>query len=511
MIERHALPFRFAALLLLAGLGSTACGAPDDRAPAGEPGTESAVERIPASTLDELSALARATYEGDQVEANADTLIDQIGPRISALASGEEAQAFVARRLRAYGLPRVWEEPFPLLAWDRRDASIRVVAPEGVVGDEELSILSLGHVDSHSVEGPLLDAGYGTAEELEALGDQVAGAIVLADVGSPSGYGRGVHRTEKVSLATAAGAIGFIQLNTAEGPLIPVGVATLGDESTEIPAAAVDRATGEALRAALASEDEVRVELELENWMERGEAANVLGDIPGRGDEIILVGAHLDTWDLGTGALDNGSGTLAVLEVARALAAHVEETGETPLRTIRFAFWMGEELGLYGSRYHVATRVADGELDRYRAILNLDVVGAPVGLGAMGRPEAAPFLEEIRAAIVEAGIPLDDEISTGGGLYSDHQPFLMEGIPIVGVRSRQRPEASGTGHTIADVRGVIDEDGLARSAAVSAALLWALATHPDPGLQRWPAAETGEALEALGVRDPLERAGEWRW
>ncbi len=509
--ERNARPFRLAVLLLTLSLGLPACEPPGDEAPMDGPGTGAAVESIPTAALEELSALARSANAGERVEANADTLLDQIGPRISALPSGEEAQAFAERRLRAYGLPRVWQEPFPLLAWDRRAASIRVVAPEGAFTEGELRILSLGHVDSHAVEGPLLDAGYGTAEEIEALGSRVEGAIVVADVGSPSGYGRGVHRTEKVSLATAAGAIGFIQLNTAEGPLIPVGVATMGDEPTEIPAVAADRATGEALRAALESGEEVRVEIELENWMERSESANVLGDIPGRGDEVILVGGHLDSWDLGTGAVDNGSGTLAVLEVARALGAHVAETGETPLRTIRFAFWMGEELGLYGSRHHVATRVADGEIERYRAILNLDVVGAPVGLGAMGRPEAAPFLEEIRDALIEAGFELEEEISTGGGLYSDHQPFLVEGVPVVVVRSRQRPEASGVGHTTADVRDVIDEDGIARSAAVSAALLWALATHPDPGLPHWTAVETGEALDALGVRDPLERAGEWRW
>jgi carboxypeptidase Q len=495
------------ALGLLAVAGA-AC-APEE----GTPGESATTAEAPAAGLDveAIAAVAARSLEVDHVPVNADTLLDHLGARVSALASGDSAQAWVQRRLEAYGLPEVWLEPFRLLGWDRNEAELSVVRPAEVGSEVDLRILSLGHVGSYEVEAPIVDAGYGTAEEVEALGDQVEGAIVLADVGSPEGYGRGVHRTEKVTLATRAGAVGFIQLNTAEGPLIPVGVATLGDEPTQIPAVAADRATGEALRRLLGEHGEVLVDLRVDNWMERTEAANVLAEIPGRSDEVILVGAHLDSWDLAQGAVDNGSGSLAVLEVARGLAEHVRETGETPWRTIRFAFWMGEELGLYGSRYHVDVRQADGRLDRYAATLNLDVVGEPTGLGAMGRPEAQPFLERVLEGVTQAGLVLEPEMGWGGGIYSDHQPFLMQGIPVLSVRSRQRPEASGVSHTTADNRDVIDEPGIARAAAVSAALLWAAANEPELSMERWAEDEIGPALEALGVRDPLERAGEWRW
>ncbi len=497
------------ALLLFALAG---CTEPTDDLPSPEgddvPTTATVAAEMPEGEL--LAQIARRSLEGTQVEVNADTLLDVIGARISALPSGDSAQAWVERRLESYGVPRVWQETFPLLAWDRREAALEVIDPAGAV-DGELNILSLGHVASYDIEAPLLDAGFGTAEEIDALGDEVEGKIVLADVGSPEGYGRGVHRSEKVTLATRAGAAGFIQLNTQEGPRIPVGVATLGDEETEIPAMAADRATGERLRAALSDHDEVTVRLMVDNWMERTEAANVFGEIPGQSDEIILVGAHLDSWDLSPGAVDNGSGTLATLDVARALTEYVAETGDTPYRTIRFAFWMGEELGLYGSREYVEDRIDEGLLDRYAAILNLDVVGSPVGLGAMGRPEAEPFVRHVRDALVTGGFDLDDEMGTGGGIYSDHQPFLMQGIPVLSVRSQQLPEAAGVGHTIDDTREVITEPGISESAAVSAALLWAAANTPELGLERWPEEEIGTHLEGLGVRDPLERAGEWRW
>lgn len=487
----HAALLGLAGSFALAGCGPT----PEARSP----------------TAEELAVIAHRSLELSPMEAHADTLLSHIGARVSALPSGDSAEAFVARRLEALGLENVRKEAFELLAWDRDEAALEVLSPRPV-DRADLNILSLGHVGSYDIEAPLLDAGFGTAEEILELGDRVRGRIVMVDVGSPPDYGRGVHRTEKVTLATEAGATGFIQVNDREGPLVPIGVATIGDYETRIPAVAADHATGRRLAEALeAVEGEVMIRLRVRNWMERSEARNVIADLPGLTDEVVLVGAHLDSWDLAEGAVDNGSGTLATLEAAAALAAHVRETGERPHRTIRFAFWMGEELGLYGSRAHVERRLEDGRLGRYVAVLNLDVVGSPVGLGAMGRPEAEPFLARIRESLAAPPFELDPEITTGGSLYSDHQPFLLQGVPVLVVRSRQRPEAAGVSHTTADLRGVLDEPGIARSGAVSAALLWAVANEPELGLERWDEERIGERLEALGLRDPLERGGEWRW
>jgi carboxypeptidase Q len=298
----------------------------------------------------------------------------------------------------------------------------------------------------------------------------------------------------------------------APGSLVQVGVATLGNHATRIPAVAVDFEGGSWLaRFALRHPGGIRVRLETANPMGQAHDANVLADIRGRSDEIVLVGAHLDSWDLATGAVDNGSGSVAVLDAARALAAHVQRTGERPLRTIRFALWMGEELGLYGSNHHVAEALRGGTVGRYAAVLNLDVVGAPTGLGAMGRPEAEPLLAPVAHALAADGWPLAAEISTGGGLYSDHMGFLFEGIPILTLQTRLPARAAGVTHTSADTRDKLDEDGVADAAAVAAALLWSVANAPELPVRRWTEAETGRRLEEMGFRDPLERSGAWRW
>ena len=510
-------------LVALGVMGTLGCEPLDDR-PEGPGQAEeagvaggAAVEGASAVGPEELQELAERALEGTEVSENADVLLDEIGARMSALPSGDEAEAFAYDRFEAYGLEEVRRETFDLLAWDRGDAHVEIVEPaDAGISGEDLSILSLGHVGSFDVEAPLVDAGYGTAEEIEALGDEVDGAVVLVDVGQPDDYGRGVHRTEKITLATEAGAEGWIQVNTQEGPRIPVGVATLGDEPADIPALAGDRASGEALRDALTSADadqeDLTVRLTVDNWMERSTADNILGEIPGQTDEAIIVGGHLDSWDLATGALDNGSGSLAVLDVARALAEHVERTGEQPLRTIRFALWMGEELGLYGSIAHVDRHVEEGTVGHYAATLNLDVVSEPTGLGAMGRPEAEPVLTPVLEALEGVDdLELSDDISTGGGIYSDHQPFLLEGLPVLTVQTQHLPEASGVGHTHDDTRDILDEPGISASAAVSSALLWSVANDPDLAVERWEDEETAERLEELDVRDPLERAGQWPW
>ena len=465
-----------------------------------------APDTVGAATLAEL---ARATRAATTVPEHAFVLMDLIGPRMSATPEGERARSYASERFTEYGLENVREEVFPLLAWERNEAAMTVLAPYPVAR-REMSILSLGQVGSFEVEARVVDAGHAVAEDFERLGDGVRGAIILAQPGQPEGYGRGVHRSEKIALAEAAGAAGFVLI--APGSLVQVGVATLGDHETRIPAVAADYETGAWLtRIVERFPEEVRARLVTDNQMERTTDANVLADIPGTTDEVVLVGAHLDSWDLATGAVDNGSGSVAVLDIARALAEHVRESGERPRRTIRFALWMGEELGLYGSRHHVETRKESGRLDDYVAVLNLDVVGTPTGLGAVGRPEAAALLRPIARGLNAGGWELSEEVGTGGGLYSDHMPFMLEGVPILTLGRTLPERAAGVTHTSADTRDKLDEEGIADAAAVSAALLWAVANAADHPLDRWSFERTGEVMESLGFRDPLERSGEWRW
>jgi carboxypeptidase Q len=504
MMKRLHIP---AAAALACGLALGSCRA---AAPIPSAVAPPASATAPAAARD-AAGIAGQPRDTARLSADAFVLLDVIGARMSGQPSGDRAQEFARERMVGYGLENVALERFPLLGWERGPASLVVQSPAQLQG-REVGVLSLGHVGPADVTAELVDAGFGTDREVAALGGALAGRIALIRVGQPAGYGRSVHRTEKLMLAAQAGAAGFVMVAPEPGTLVQVGVATLGDEPAPIPAIAANYETGMWLLRVIAESDvPVTARLATGNRMGPAEAANVLGDIRGRSAETVLVGAHLDSWDLGTGALDNGSGTLVVLEAARLLAEHVRRTGERPLRTLRFALWMGEELGLYGSRHHVAAALREGRLGEYRAVINIDMIGAPTGFGAMDRPEAAALLRPLVGELARQGMTLDTAVATGGGLYSDHQPFLLQGIPILYLQSRWQPGAGRFYHSAGDTRDKIDEGDLAEAGAATAALLWHLATLPELPLQRWSEEETGRRLERMGFRDPLERGGEWRW
>ncbi|RMF78067.1 MAG: M28 family peptidase, partial [Nitrospirae bacterium] len=191
------------------------------------------------------------------------------------------------------------------------------------------------------------------------------------------------------------------------------------------------------------------------------------------------------------GAWDNGSGTLVLWQTAAALVAF----GERPLRTVRFVCFMGEEQGLLGSKAYVEAH--RGELGRVRAMLNLDMPAEPTGFGEMLQPGLDPLLARLAGRL--AGFGLSTEIGSRLGLHSDHGPFLLAGVPVVGLRYRY-PEGVGRSyHSRLDVRDLLDEGMLQRAAAATSALVWTLANADPLPTRPVDPAEVRRRLEEAGV------------
>jgi hypothetical protein len=178
----------------------------------------------------------------------------------------------------------------------------------------------------------------------------------------------------------------------------------------------------------IARGERVRVEVNASNTFGRDTLVqwNTVGEIRGseKPDEVVLVGAHLDSWDLGTGATDNGTGSIAVLETARLLGA-LKQSGIRPRRTIRFVFFTGEEEGLYGSQYYVLEHRA--ELPRFQAILVLDNgSGRITGVGLQGWDQLFDMWHAMMAAVPSLGpLAVRSEMKTG----TDHLSFVAAGVP----------------------------------------------------------------------------------
>jgi len=200
------------------------------------------------------------------------------------------------------------------------------------------------------------------------------------------------------------------------------------DDIAAFPMVVVANETFAELHRDLAHGEHVRVEVNATNTFGTDTLTqwNTVGEIRGsqHPDEIVLVGAHLDSWDLGTGATDNGSGSIAVLETARLLGA-LKANGMRPKRTIRFAFFTGEEQGLYGSQYYVLGHRA--EMPRFQGVLVLDNgSGRITGMALQGWDELQSLWSEMLRPLSSLGpLAVRSGIKTG----TDHLSFLPAGVP----------------------------------------------------------------------------------
>jgi carboxypeptidase Q len=217
---------------------------------------------------------------------------------------------------------------------------------------------------------------------------------------------------------------------------------------------------------------------------------NVIAELRGREkpDEWVLVGAHLDSWDLATGAQDNGTGTAMVLEAARAIV----QSGKTPRRSLRFVLWGGEEQGLLGSRAYVKAHM--GELDKIVAVLNTDHgSGAPKGWVVGGREDVTAALKPIGQRLLK-GLG-GGELSQTVSCDTDHASFFVRGVPAftLWTDGEHYPEIH---HLGSDTFDKVSPGNLAAGSAVVAVTAWAVAERE---------ARLGAPLDEAAVDSLLEK------
>jgi Zn-dependent M28 family amino/carboxypeptidase len=219
----------------------------------------------------------------------------------------------------------------------------------------------------------------------------------------------------------------------------------------------------------------VQAEVEISNSASKKpvEVYNTVAEIPGseKPDEVVIIGGHLDSWDLGTGATDNGTGAMAVLEAARAL----QRLGVKPKRTIRFVLFTGEEQGLVGSRAYVEAHKA--ELGKISGVLVHDTgTGRVLTIGMMGNYPARETMDRVVYPLAKIGL-VEPSLRTEGG--SDHVPFDEAGVP--GFWCVQEPvDYAQTHHSQADTFDRVRPDDLTEGAQVLA--VWAYNVAQLPGL-----------------------------
>jgi hypothetical protein len=433
----------------------------------------------PAALSASYAAAAGRIIGAEMVEGQAfeilEHLTDRIGPRLSGSAGAEAAVAWTAERLRSHGLV-VREEKVMVPRWERGLEEAEILAP----APQRLLVTALGGSEP-------TPAGGVTAEVVEAVGiealrslgaDAVRGRIVLLNAPMTArgmeGYGPAVaQRTRGASEAARLGAVAALvrSVGTLSARLVHTGAVSYQDAVPRIPAAAVTAEDADLIHRLLASGETVRLRLLLGcRTLPDVPSANVVADLQGRESpgEIVLIGAHLDSWDLGTGALDDGAGVAMVMEALRLLKA----LGLQPRRTIRGVLYMNEENGLRGGRAYAQTHAA--ELPRHVAALETDSGAArPTGLSATVGPGGLDVLGDLVRLLRPLGA--DSAVAGGGG--ADIQPLQAGGVPLLGLRL-DTTRYFDWHHSPGDTLDKVDPRELALGAAAVAVVAYTLADMP---------------------------------
>lgn len=384
------------------------------------------------------------------------------GGRLSGSPNGARAEQFVAGKIRAYGLHNVHLEPFDLACWSvhKTKATLLTDPPRELGGAVALARTLSTPPDGVTAE--LIDLGEPKDEDFTARGDEVRGKYVLVR------EGRG-WRGKRLRLALEHGAAGLVIMAQPDhAPTIGSG----HEEPRPEPAIVIGHDADLLARLEQGEKLRLNVQLETENW--KGRPNNVVGEIPGQGKlarETVIVCAHLDSWDLAEGALDNGTGSAVILETARALA----RVGGQPRRTLRFIWFMAEEQGLAGSEAYVRQHKA--EMDQVVAVVNLDMPGSPRMFAVHPKhPEVEPLLQELRGAL--SGYGLKDEIGHWAGHGSDDASFADQGVCTISLGGEMGP-GSKYYHTPDDTFDVVDCRATVPSSAIVAVLARRLADVPQ--------------------------------
>lgn len=415
----------------------------------------------------ELGRLQAAiAADGDRAWQRLARLCDDVGARPSGSRAYARAVEWAAAELRADGLPRVWTEPVVEPRWVRGAERLTMIAPR----EQELAVLGLGP----TVGTPGIEAPVSVVHRLDELGPQVAGTIVVINQPMPGtvptieGYGATVEiRWEGARLAARHGAVAALVRSVTPRSLYTPHTGSVGVFAGErnLPAAAITPEDADHLDRLVSRGVPVRLRLELGARME-GEvpSANVLAELPGaeKPEEVVLIGAHLDSWDVGQGAHDDGAGVVEVIEAMR----HLHALGVAPRRTIRAVLFANEEMGLSGGKAYAA---AHGE-DQHVVAMETDLGGgAPRAWGLSGSPDQERW---VRSWVIPLGLPI---VEDGGG--ADISPLEDRGVVMVGYYPDDT-HYFDVHHTRADTVDKVDPDALRASVGQVAAFTWQAANAP---------------------------------
>ena len=434
----------------------------------------SIAEPLSRESLAHAEMLRAQAMMGSNAMAIVTSLTTEVGPRLAGSQAEARARVWAIKTLTEKGFANVRNEPFEMNAWERHEEGAEILTPY----PQPLAVTALGGSVSTKEDGLSAEVElFETLEDLKrapagSLSDRIAyvgHAMQRTQDGSSYGYFNEA-RTAGPSIAAGKGAVGYLirSVGTGSHRFPHTGSLRYQQGVPRIPALALSNPDADQLERIAGDGKTLSVRIKVDSSeVPAAQSGNVIAEVVGREvpEEIVVIGAHLDSWDLGTGAIDDGAGvgiTMAALEL-------IKDAGLAPRRTIRLVLWGAEEVGLLGAKAY---------RDRYEAALGQHVIGSESDFGggrvwkvtADSRTNAGDALfAEIARLLSPIGIAPGSDNQPGGG--PDLYPLIAAGVPTLRLHQDGR-DYFDLHHTADDTVDKLDAASLDQNVAAFAVFAW---------------------------------------
>jgi carboxypeptidase Q len=429
-------------------------------------------------------------------------LSDDIGARVTGSPAAKKAVTWGADKMKSIGLSNVHTEQWTLSkGWTRGIASAELIAPL----QRSLYVSAMGWTGSTpagGVEAEVVAVNLLNLDEDFRNSTRLRGKIVMMTIDGdlPANLKPLFRRyCEFAAQAQKSGAVAVIGGQGGgfkeQGMHLTHTGALFCSNEFRMPVLSIAAEDQAQIERLLARGQAVRLRLNVQNTFTSGPvfSENVVGDIRGRQepDQILVVGAHLDSWDLGTGSTDDGTGVSTVL----AAAAAIQKSGVRPRRTIRFVLFMGEEEGQQGSTAY--TKQHADELQNHLAAMVIDSGQGPIARVDLGRTDVVPLFEPFARALRNfRKLEITDRASFG----TDGGPFVLAGLPGITLQ-QDSPDYRYTVHSAVDTLDTVRPEVLAQNATIVAMTASWLADRPERFATPWPPEKTARMLRDQGASE----------
>ncbi len=435
----------------------------------------SASAAVPAQPPEPLAAHALLTQ-----------LCDDFGGRMTGTAGNAAAMQRLATELRGLGYEPEFST-FLMPGWVRGDDRVTLLRPVS----RPLRVAALSYTEAHApFEAAVVSIGGGRPEDYPA--SDVAGKVGLLDPSTP------LQMPDVVAAAGRKGLRGILFINREGGGQLLARTGSFTGEPLRLPVYSIAQEEGRWLQRLLARGVPARVRMETKSQCRAVDTSNLIVRIPGKHPGRIVVGAHFDSWDLGQGAMDNGIGIAQLYALARTLRT------EALHHTVELIWFNGEEQGLWGSR-HEAARLGDTPV---LAMINLDMVGVPIGVNALGDDLLVPALERWHA---KRGSErrLAKGVENINWVASDHTPYQLAGVRAVTFNAPIPRDSVRYYHDFADTIDKVSPALIDDSAAIISDLVRTLAADETLVTGRRSQADTEQLFTRFGLERRMRGMGLW--